>query len=88
MAMHALLVDIIEYLRSKGQSLTEPGAYAAPLQSALQELEGDTSLGELAKGPDFWRSGAQGAAGSFSSNAGRRVLLAKLRSLLPELEVE
>lgn len=88
MAMHALLVDVIEYLRSKGQSLTEPSVFAAALQPALSELEGDTSLGELAKGCDFWRSGSQGAAGSFSSNAGRRVLLAKLRSLLPELEVE
>lgn len=88
MAMHALLVDVIEYLRSKGQSLTEPSVFATTLQPALHELEGDTSLGELAKGADFWRSGSQGAAGSFSSNAGRRVLLAKLRALLPEVEVE
>jgi DGQHR domain-containing protein len=88
MAMHALLVDVVEYLRSKGKSLTEATVFAEPLQSALQELEGDTSLGELAKGADFWRAGSQGAAGSFSSNAGRRVLLAKLRALLPEVEVE
>jgi DGQHR domain-containing protein len=88
MAMHALLVSVIEYLRSKGKSLTEPGSFSEALQTALNELEGDTSMGELARGSDFWRAGSQGAAGSFSSNSGRRVLLAKLRGLLPRVEVE
>jgi DGQHR domain-containing protein len=88
MAMHAVLVSVIEYLRSKGKSLTEPISFSDALQSALNDLEGDTSLGELARGADFWRAGSHGAAGSFSSNAGRRVLLAKLRGLLPRVEVE
>jgi len=37
---------------------------------------------------DFWLSGSEGAAGSYSSSAGRRVLTAKIRGLLPEIEVE
>jgi DGQHR domain-containing protein len=88
MAMHSLLVSAIEYLRSTGVSLTEPNSYRNALENALNTLEGDTSLGDVARGSDFWRAGAQGAAGSFSSNAGRRVLLAKLKGLLPRVEVE
>ena len=36
----------------------------------------------------FWRSGPDGAAGQYSSNAGRRVLTARIKSMLPELDVE
>jgi hypothetical protein len=38
--------------------------------------------------PCFWRSGPDGAAGQYSSNAGRRVLTARIKSMLPELDVE
>jgi hypothetical protein len=51
-------------------------------------MEGDTTEGEIARGVEFWRSGTTGAAGSFSSNSGRRVLLAKLREQLPRIELE
>jgi DGQHR domain-containing protein len=88
MVMHALLVSIIEYVRSNGKSLFEPTSFEEALRETLQELEGDTSSGELARGADFWRAGSQGAAGSFSSNSGRRVLVAKLRASLPEVQVE
>jgi DGQHR domain-containing protein len=88
MAMHALLISVIEYVRSKGESVIEPDSYAKPLKGALLELEGDTGTGDVARGADFWRAGPDGAAGSFSSNAGRRVLVAKLRALLPPLDVE
>lgn len=88
MIMHGLLVSVLEYVRSTGRSVIEPEAYADALHDALLELEGDTSEGEVARGSDFWLSGAEGAAGSYSSNAGRRVLLAKLKSMLPEIEVE
>jgi DGQHR domain-containing protein len=88
MVMHGLLVSLIEYVRSKGQSVIEPESYAEPLKGVLVELEGDTATGDIARGADFWRVGPDGAAGSFSSNAGRRVLLAKMRALLPPLDVE
>lgn len=88
MAMHGLLISLIEYVRSKGESVIEPGSYGEPLKGALLELEGDTGTGDIARGADFWKAGPDGAAGSFSSNAGRRVLVAKLRALLPPLEVE
>jgi DGQHR domain-containing protein len=88
MAMHALLISLIEYVRSKGQSVIEAASYAPPIRLALLELEGDTGSGDLARGVDFWKAGPDGAAGSFSSNAGRRVLAVKLRALLPKVDVE
>ena len=63
-------------------------SYADALREALTNLEGDTSSGGVARGAEFWLGGGEGAAGSYSSNAGRRVLVAKLRSSLPEIEVE
>jgi hypothetical protein len=86
--MHDILPDVIELVRSGGHSITEPDSYAAVLGPALQALEGDNGRGETVKGADFWRASADGAAGSFSSSIGRRVLAAKLRGLLPNVDVE
>ena len=86
--MHALLVSALELLRSRGMSVVEPESYQSALQDSLTNLEGDTAEGGPALGADFWRSGPNGAAGSFSSNAGRRVLISRLRADLPPVEVE
>lgn len=86
--MHSLLISALELLRSKGMSVVEAESYEVILQETLTNLEGDTAEGDVARGSDFWRAGVQGAAGSFSSNAGRRVLLARLRGELPDVEVE
>jgi DGQHR domain-containing protein len=88
MAMHSLLVSVIEYVRSAGKSVIDAKAYADALRETLLSLEGDTAAGEIARGADFWRTGPNGAAGSYSSNAGRRVLLAKIKGLLPKVQVE
>jgi len=86
--MHGLLVSVLEYVRSTGRSVIDPEPYIDALQDALLELEGDTSNGDVVRGADFWLAGGEGAAGSYSSNAGRRVLTAKLRGALPAIEVE
>lgn len=86
--MHGLLISVLEYIRSAGRSVLDPEAYEGALSAALLELEGDTSSGDIARGVDFWRAGPDGAAGSYSSNAGRRVLTARLRSALPPIDVE
>lgn len=88
LVMHGVFIAVVEYIRSKGWSVIEPESYANALQDALTSLEGDTREGEVVQGVDFWHAGADGAAGSFSSNAGRRVLTAKIRALLPRPEVE
>jgi len=85
--MHAVLVPILEYLRSNGMSVIEPDSYALAL-GALDSLEGETATSEIVRGVDFWRSGTDGAAGSYSSSAGQRVLISKITSLLPEVGVE
>ncbi len=85
--MHRVLIPALEYLRSTGKSLISPNSYEEALRGPLTELEGDTRDGGVAKGTEFWRSGPEGAAGSFSSNAGRRVLTAKIRAGLPKPEV-
>jgi DGQHR domain-containing protein len=86
--LNGLLVPVLEYVRSTGESVLEPDSYAKALTDALTMIEGDTGNGEVARGGEFWLAGRDGAAGSYSSNAGRRVLTAELRNLLPNIEVE
>ena len=88
MAMHSILISLLEYLRSKGKSTIEIESYVEPLTEMLAALQGDTTSGDVAQGPDFWKTGPDGAAGAFSSNAGRRVLVARLKAALPAIEVE
>jgi DGQHR domain-containing protein len=85
--MHRILISVLEFLRSRGKSVIDPNSYASALENPLTNLEGDTREGEFAKGAGFWLTGPEGAAGSFSSNAGRRVLTAKIKSTLPVPEV-
>jgi hypothetical protein len=87
--MHELLLVVLELVRSKGESVLDSEAYRNVLGDVLHNIEGDNTDGEPVTGADFWLTAPKGgAAGSFSSSAGKRVLLAKLRQHLPELEVE
>lgn len=81
--MHLVLIALIEYMRSAGYSLVDQQAYADVLREPLDNLQETTADGQVVSGADFWRAGPEGAAGSFSSNAGRRVLSARIKSLLP-----
>lgn len=87
MVIHGSLLYVLEYVRSTGRSVIEPQPYADALEHVLLDLEGDTASGDPVRGADFWLSGAAGAAGAYSSSAGRRVLIARLRALLPEIQV-
>ena len=88
MTMHALLLTVIEHVRENGDSVIEAESYVQVLSEPLQALQGDNHDGSVVSGSDFWLAGAAGAAGTYSSNAGRRVLLAKLKTLLPALTLE
>ena len=88
MVLHGLLPDVLERVRSRGLSTTDTTAYAKVMQDALLKLEGENGDGNPVDGLEFWLAGAEGAAGSYSSSAGRRVLGAKIRQLLPAVEVE
>jgi len=87
--MHELLVSVIEHVRSAGDSVFDKDVYRDLMEKVLNNLEADNAVGESVSGSDFWQTASHGgAAGSFSSSAGRRVLVAKLRAHLPEMQVE
>lgn len=86
--MHSVLPHVVECVRNRGLLTTEPSSYRQILEEALTKLQGENAEGEPVSGIDFWGSAPKGAAGSYSSSAGRRVLAAKIRQLLPSVEPE
>lgn len=86
--MHLVLPNVLECVRSRGSLPTDPSAYAKVLDEALPRLQGENAKGEPVSGIEFWASAPLGAAGSYSSSAGRRVLAAKIRQLLPAVTLE
>jgi len=85
--LNGLLMNAVNVLRSKGMSVLDVDSFVSVLEDPLSQLQGDNGLGDVVQGIDFWKSGVGGAAGSFTSNAGRRVLQAKLKAALPPVEV-
>lgn len=87
LALHTLAVEVIERVRSAGESPADSDAIRSVLEPILTALEGDSNRGPRVSGEEFWRSGPEGAAGAFSSDAGRRALASRLASALPRLSV-
>lgn len=85
--LHAALVSILELVRSEGMSVLESESFQSVMNEPLRGLQGDDSNGVPVAGVDFWRVAPRGAAGSYSSSAGRRVLIAKIVSSLPRVKV-
>jgi len=85
--LHTALVAILELVRSEGLSVLESESFEQILEDPLRRLQGDDSSGVPVAGVDFWRVAPRGAAGSYSSSAGRRVLIAKIVSSLPRVTV-
>jgi DGQHR domain-containing protein len=86
--IHAVFPHVLECVRNRGLSTTEADAYRSVLDGAINQLQGENNSGELITGTDFWASAPRGAAGSYSSSAGRRVLIAKIQQLLPTIDAE
>lgn len=82
---HAVGHDLI---KSEGSSLLEAESYQTVLEDPLRNLQGDDSYGVPVSGVDFWRVAPHGAAGSYSSSAGRRVLIAKILTSPPRVKVQ
>jgi hypothetical protein len=80
--MHEVLPEVIELVRNNGNSVTDPNAYTEIMEGALTALQGENQLGAPVQGSEFWRAGESGAAGSYSSGAGKRLLSVKLKSQL------
>ncbi|MEH6717534.1 MAG: DGQHR domain-containing protein [Aurantimonas endophytica] len=85
--LHMILVQVIEVVRSNGWSVTEAESYEKVMREPLSRLQGDNASGDVVLGIDFWKTAPEGAAGTHSSSAGRRVLIAKLQSQLPRLSI-
>lgn len=83
--MHTLMPEVLELVRDRGLSTTDPEAYEAVLEETLTKTSGETADGDVVEGVEFWAAGAEGAAGQYSSSSGRRVLIAKLRNRLPQM---
>lgn len=88
-AMHEVFPAVIEVVRSKGESLFDKRNYSAVLEPMFDRLDGENVHAELVKGHEFWLTAPKGgAAGSFSSSAGKRVLASKMKQALPKPEIE
>lgn len=83
-ALHRVLPQVVEVVRSRGGRLGQPDAYAE-VMTELPTLEGESvdndGQREIRAGADFWRVGS--VASGFSGDAGRRRLSLLIQSRLP-----
>lgn len=85
--LNGVFLQALAVVQSRHDSPLDSKAYADVLRDALTNLEGETGEGGPVTGANFWRAGQGGAAGSFSSSAGRRVLMSRILHALPAPEV-
>lgn len=86
--LHMLFTQVIEIARSRGDAVTEPSTYTRILRDAFERIEGENATGDPVTGVVFWQAAPIGAAGSYSSSAGRRVLVAKMQQRLPKISFQ
>ena len=86
-AFHSIMPQAIEMVRSDGDGLGDPAAYAAVL-ARVGELQGEAFDADGApttvSGAQFWASGPTGVASQFTGDSGRRGLARRLKTLLPD----
>ena len=87
-ALHAVLVNVLAIMTSRGYSVFDPAQYAEIMREPLEQLSGQTQKGVEVEGIAFWKRGAGGASGLFNSRTGRRVLESEIRKKLPDLNVQ
>ena len=88
MVLHAILPHVLEIVRTRGLITSEVDSYGGILARALTHIEGENADGMPVRGVEFWAAAPKGAAGSYSSSAGRRVLLARMKQQLPEVVLD
>jgi len=85
---HNILPDVVERLRSDGLDLKDPASYVDIISEVIEQLQGDNKDGAQVKGHEFWLTVPEGgAAGTYSSSAGKRLLLNKAKSYLPPIKI-
>ncbi|MGO9157846.1 DGQHR domain-containing protein [Mycobacterium sp.] len=83
-ALHKVLPQVIEVIRSRGMKLGDPDSYAEVMID-LPGLQGTAVVegNQLSvDGADYWRTGS--VASAFSGDAGRRRLAMLIQTLLPK----
>ena len=86
-ALHGAFLQALAVVQSRNESPLNSRVYAEIMTEALENLEDETASGDVVKGAAFWKTGATGAAGRFSSSAGRRVLTSRIVHALPAPEL-
>ncbi len=82
--LHFLMPTVLEYAVKFRNPVYDATTYYNLFAQTLRDLSGDNQLDGESVGPDFWRVGAEGASGTYSSGAGQRVLREKIRRELAE----
>lgn len=82
--MHSVLPNVLDQVRAAGDSIFDPTSYQELVAEALLSVEAPNGDGEMVTGIDFWRTGRDGAAGIYSSAAGKRRLAELIEARLPE----
>ena len=77
--LHHLLPTALSYGIRFHSPVFEPDTYHMIFGETLSGLSGDNQVDGEAVGSDFWKVGAEGASGTYSSGAGQRVLREKIR---------
>ena len=85
--MHSIFPNMLDQARFHGGSLFAPESYEQLVGTALVSLEGLNGEGEIVSGAEFWKTGRAGAAGAYTSAAGKRRLADLLESKLPDLDL-
>ena len=79
--LHSILVRVISLINGRTNgSLYSSDDYVRFMEKPLLELEDRNGSGDLVSGSSFWYAGFEGAAGSYSSAGGQRVLTNKIKS--------
>lgn len=81
--LHNILPTVIEAIRDQGKSTADPNNYEEVLAEALLAISAQNANADEVEGKEFWLSGANGGAGSFSSESGIKRLTAMVLRLLP-----
>jgi hypothetical protein len=84
--MHSIFNDVVEIVRANNDPWDDSASFERVLTDTLANLSEENREGAQVSGSDFWLSGPKGAAGTFSSSAGRRVLTHRLKSTLPKIQ--
>lgn len=87
-ALHAVLVNVLAIMSSKGLSVLDPGKFAEIIEVPLKDLGGRNQDGGWVQGADFWKRGAEGASGLFNGRTGRRILQTQITEKLPPVEIQ